>query len=403
MIEIKAADLQAPPSIAALQNKALGIGLVGMAASIAGYLSDPKAATESYLLAFIYWIAFPLGSLGLMMVHHLSGGGWGMPVRRIFEAASRTLPFMALLGVPLLLGMHHLYAWTDAAHVAADPVLVQKQAYLNVPFFIGRYILYFVIWTALAYILSGWSRSQDTSYQPGSERKFRLLSGGGLLLHAIASTFAVIDWMMSLDPHWFSTIFGLLFLIQQALAAIGFVLLLMASMSKTLPMSRIVKAGNIHDYGKFLLAFVMIWAYFSFSQYLIIWAGNLPEEIPWYINRFRGGWQYVALLLVIGHFALPFMLLLSRDLKRNSGTLAKIAVAVIVMRFVDILWMLAPAFAHGADPAAEHHFPIHWMDVAIPAGLFGLWLFLFVRQLRSRALLPLNDPFFKEAFVHEAH
>ena len=242
MIELKAADLQAPPSIAALQNKALGIGLVGIAASIAGYLADPRAATESYLLAFIYWIAFPLGSLGLMMVHHLSGGGWGMPVRRIFEASARTLPFMALLGIPILLGMHHIYEWTDAAHVAADPILLQKQPYLNIPFFVARYVLYFVIWTGLAYTLSGWSRSQDTNYEPGSERKFRLLSGPGILLYAVASTFAVVDWLMSLDPHWFSTIFGLLFLIQQALAAIGFVLLLMASMSKTLPMSRIVRA-----------------------------------------------------------------------------------------------------------------------------------------------------------------
>jgi len=166
MIELKAADLQAPPSIASLQNKALGIGLVGIAASIAGYLSDPRAATESYLLAFIYWIAFPLGSLGLMMVHHLSGGGWGMPVRRIFEAAARTLPFMALLGIPILLGMGHIYEWTDAARVAADPILQQKQPYLNVPFFVARYALYFVIWTGLAYTLSGWSRSLSGS--PGT-------------------------------------------------------------------------------------------------------------------------------------------------------------------------------------------------------------------------------------------
>ena len=191
MIELKAADLQAPPSIAALQNKALGIGLVGIAASIAGYLSDPRAATESYLLAFIYWIAFPLGSLGLMMVHHLSGGGWGMPVRRIFEASARTLPYMAVLGIPILLGMHHIYEWTDTAKVAADPILLQKQPYLNIPFFVARYALYFVIWTGLAYTLSGWSRSQDTNYEPGSERKFRLVSGPGILLYAVASTFAV--------------------------------------------------------------------------------------------------------------------------------------------------------------------------------------------------------------------
>jgi hypothetical protein len=397
MIEIKAADLQAPPSIAALQNKALGIGLVGIAASIAGYLADPKAATESYLLAFIYWIAFPLGSLGLMMVHHLSGGGWGMPVRRIFEASSRTLPFMALLGIPILLGMHHIYEWTDAAHVAADPVLVQKQAYLNVPFFVGRYVLYFVIWTGLAYTLSGWSRSQDTHYEPGSERKFRLLSGPGILLYAVASTFAVVDWMMSLDPHWFSTIFGLLFLIQQALAALGFVLLLLASMSKTLPMSRIVRANDIHDYGKFLLAFVMIWAYFSFSQFLIIWSANLPEEIPWYLDRMSHGWEWFSIMLIVGQFFLPFFLLLSRDLKRTAGRVAIVGGLVLVMRYVDFYWNVMPALNH------ETPMP-HWTNLATVVGVGGIWVALFAWQYRATPVLPVGDPKLPEALSsHGAH
>jgi hypothetical protein len=397
MIELKAADLQAPPSIASLQNKALGIGLVGIAASIAGYLSDPRAATESYLLAFIYWIAFPLGSLGLMMVHHLSGGGWGMPVRRIFEAAARTLPFMALLGIPILLGMGHIYEWTDAARVAADPILQQKQPYLNVPFFVARYALYFVIWTGLAYTLSGWSRSQDTSYEPGSERKFRLLSGPGLLLHAVASTFAVVDWLMSLDPHWFSTIFGLLFLIQQALAAIGFVLLLMASMSKTLPMSRIVRKDDIHDYGKFLLTFVMVWAYFSFSQFLIIWSANLPEEIPWYLDRMSHGWEWFSILLIVGQFFLPFFLLLSRDLKRTAGRVAIVGGLVLVMRYVDFYWNVMPALHH------ETPMP-HWTNLATLVGLGGIWVSLFAAQYKSSPVLPIGDPYLPEALSsHGAH
>ncbi len=397
MIELKAADLQAPPSIASLQNKALGIGLVGIAASIAGYLSDPRAATESYLLAFIYWIAFPLGSLGLMMVHHLSGGGWGMPVRRIFEAAARTLPFMALLGIPILLGMGHIYEWTDAARVAADPILQQKQPYLNVPFFVARYALYFVIWTGLAYTLSGWSRSQDTSYEPGSERKFRLLSGPGLLLHAVASTFAVVDWLMSLDPHWFSTIFGLLFLIQQALAAMGFVLLLMASMSKTLPMSRIVRKDDIHDYGKFLLTFVMVWAYFSFSQFLIIWSANLPEEIPWYLDRMSHGWEWFSILLIVGQFFLPFFLLLSRDLKRTAGRVAIVGGLVLVMRYVDFYWNVMPALHH------ETPMP-HWTNLATLVGLGGIWVSLFAAQYKASPVLPIGDPYLPEALSsHGAH
>jgi hypothetical protein len=397
MTEIKAADLQAPPSIVSLQHKALGIGLVGIAASIAGYLADPRAATESYLLAFIYWIAFPLGSLGLMMVHHLSGGGWGMPVRRIFEAASRTLPFMALLGIPLLLGMHHIYEWTDAAKVAADPILRQKEPYLNVPFFMARYALYFVIWTALAYILSGWSRTQDTSYEPGSERKFRLVSGPGLLIHAVASTFAVVDWLMSLDPHWFSTIFGLLFLCQQGLAALGFVLLLMASLSKTAPLRGIVRTDNIHDYGKLMLAFVMIWAYFSFSQFLIIWSANLPEEIPWYLERMRGGWEWFSILLLVGQFFLPFSLLLSRDLKRTAGRVAIVAGLVLVMRYVDFYWNVMPALHH------ETPMP-HWTNLVTLVGLGGVWVSLFAWQYKASPVLPVGDPYLPEALSrHGAH
>jgi hypothetical protein len=397
MIELKAADLQAPPSITGLQHKALGIGLVGLAASIAGYLSDPKATTESYLLAFIYWIAFPLGSLGLMMVHHLSGGGWGMPVRRIFEAASRTLPYMAVLGLPVLLGMGHLYEWTDTAKVAADPILRQKEPYLNVPFFLVRYALYFVVWTTLAYLLSGWSRAQDTGYEPGSERKFRLLSGPGILLHGVASTFFVVDLMMSLDPHWFSTIYGLLFLIQQALAAIGFVLLLMATLSKTAPLSRYVKAENIHDYGKFLLTFVMVWAYFSFSQFLIIWSANLPEEIPWYLERMRHGWEWFSVMLLVGQFFLPFFLLLSRDLKRTAGRVAIVAILVLVMRYVDFYWNVMPALNH------ETPMP-HWTNLTTVVGLGGVWVALFAWQYKASPVLPIGDPYLPEALSsHGAH
>ena len=396
MSDLKAADLQAPPAIASLQTKALGIGLVGVAASIAGYIADPVAFTGSYLLAFVYWISIPLGSLAFLMIHHLSGGGWGMPARRIFEAAARTLPFMAILGLPVLLGMHHIYSWTDAAKVAADPILQMKAPYLNIPFFLARYVFYFLIWTGLSYTLSGWSRTQDTSYEPGSERKFRLLSGPGILIHAIISTFAAVDWMMSLDPHWFSTIFGLLFLSQQGLASLGFLLLVMARLSKTAPLSRHVKPENIHDYGKLLLAFVMIWAYFSFSQFLIIWSANLPEEVPWYLHRLHGGWQAVALGLIVFHFALPFLLLLSRDLKTHARRLAIVAALILAARFLDLLWLIAPNF-----PEGQHGVHVSWMDFAAPVAIGGLWMAGFVWQLKQRPLLPLHDPLLAEVLEHQ--
>lgn len=397
MTEYTAAELQAPPQIERLQRSALLIAGAGVVATAIAYLVDPVQAARSYLLAFVYTMAFPLGSLGLLMVHHLSGGGWGMPIRRIFEASSRTLPFMALLGLPILLGLHSIYEWTHADVVAADPILSAKQPYLNTPFFVARYAIYFLVWTGLAYTLSGWSHAQDASYTPGSERKFRLLSGPGILVHGVASTFAAVDWMMSLDPHWFSTIFGLLFLDQQAMAAIAFVLLMLASLSRRGPLASVIKPVNVHDCGKLLLAFVMIWAYFSFSQFLIIWSANLPEEIPWYIERLSHGWQWVGLVLLVGQFFVPFFLLLSRDLKRNARRVAFVAAFVLVMRYVDFYYNVMPA--QGRESPM-----VHWMDLATVAAVGGAWLFLFAWQYRARPLLPVGDPYLREALAsHGAH
>jgi hypothetical protein len=272
-----------------------------------------------------------------------------------------------------------------------------KAPYLNAGFFLARYAFYFLIWTGLAYTLSGWSRAQDSSYEPGSERKFRLVSGPGLLVHAFLSTFAAVDWMMSLDPHWFSTIFGLLFLNQQGLAALGFLLLLMARLSKTSPLSRHVKADNIHDYGKLLLAFVMIWAYFSFSQFLIIWSANLPEEIPWFLARMSNGWEWFSILLIVGQFFLPFFLLLSRDLKRTVGRVAIVAFLVLVMRYIDFYWNIMPALGH------ETPMP-HWTNLATLVGVGGIWVSLFAWQYQASPVLPIGDPYLPEALSsHGAH
>ena len=201
---------------------------------------------------------------------------------------------------------------------------------------------------------------------------------------------------MSLDPHWFSTIFGLMFTAGFGLSAFALTILVLAIVGSEGALAGRLKPRHFHDLGKLLLAFTMLWAYLNFSQFLIIWSGNLPEEIPWYIERMRGGWGYVALALVFGHFGLPFVLLLSQDLKKKSGMLAAVAIFILAMRLVDIIWLVAPNFGH-------HGFPIHWMDIAIPAGLVGVWLFVFTRNLRSHALMPLNDPYFKEAFAHDAH
>ena len=248
------------------------------------------------------------------------------------------------------------------------------------------------------FFLNRWSAEQDQgrATTPADSVRFRKVSAPGLLFLVITVTFASVDWVMSLDPEWFSTIFGLLTIAGWGLTSLALTVVVLAMVDGSKAVDGVLKPRHFHDLGKLLLAFTMLWAYLSFSQFLIIWAGNLPEEIPWYVRRTTGSWGFVAIALVVGHFVLPFCLLLSQDLKKRSGLLAKVAMFIIVMRLVDLIWLVAPEFSQGG-------FPFHWMDVAVPAGLLGVWLFLFARNLRSRALLPVNDPYFREAFAHEAH
>jgi hypothetical protein len=395
------------PGLARLQQRALVVGLAGLALAVVGAFLDLDQFFRSWLIGFLFCLGLSLGSLGLLMLQHISGGQWGLVGRRVFEASSRTLPLVALAFVPILFGMRPLFLWARPEAVAADRILQLKAPYLNVPFFTVRAVVYFAFWLACMYLLNKWSAEQDrgeTAVTPQDTVRFRKVSAPGLLFLVLTVTGASVDWIMSLDPHWYSTVLGLLVVVGQGLSALALTIAVLAIVDRSGALAGRLTPRHFHDLGKLMLAFVMLWAYLSFSQFLIIWSGNLPEEIPWYIVRTSGGWGAVALLLVIGHFALPFLLLLSRDLKRHSGLLAKVALAVIVMRLIDLVWLVSPAFAHGAGEAhAGFSFPIHWMDVVVPAGLIGVWLFLFARHLRSRSLLPLNDPFFKETFAHESH
>jgi hypothetical protein len=394
------------PELASLQQRALVAGAIGLLAGIAGaVLVSYDQFLRSWLIGFWFVLSLSLGSLGLLMLQHMTGGQWGLMGRRIWEAGARNVIFTALLFIPILLGIHRLFEWSHEEVVANDPIIAAKAPYLNVEFFVIRAIVYFVVWIGVSWILTRWSDAQargEVATVPGDTVRFRTVSAPGLLAFVLTMSFASVDWMMSLEPHWFSTIYGLTTVASQGLAALAFAIAVLAMTQNVRPIATYVKPVHFHDLGKLLLAFVMLWAYLNFSQFLIIWSGNLPEEIPWYIARFRGWWGYLAILLVVGHFALPFMLLLSRDLKRDSSMLAKVAIAVLVMRLADLIWLIAPAFSHGAEGDAAH-FPLHWMDIAVPVGLIGLWVALFARNLRGRTLLPLNDPYFREKFVHEAH
>lgn len=341
---------------------------------------------RSYLIAYLFWLGIALGCLPLLMLHHLVGGTWGFVIRRILEAGTRTLPLMALLFVPILIGTHSLYEWSHADVVARDAILQAKRAYLNVPFFIARAFIYFSAWIAWGYFLNKWSAEQDQTGNPALVRRFQLLSAPGIVMYGLTITFASIDWGMSLEPHWFSTIYGMLFMVGQSLAALAFVIPVAARLSDSEPLSGFLKADIFQDLGNLLMAFVMLWAYISFSQFLIIWAGNLPEEIPWYLHRGTHGWQYVAAFLALFHFAIPFMVLLARGNKRKKRIIAGIAAAILVMRWVDVYWLIAPSF----DRAAR----IHLFDLLAVVLIGWIWYSTFLTQLRKRALLPLHDPNF---------
>jgi len=368
-----------------VQSLALIVGGIGIAASALGAFVSTEQFLRSYLVAYLYWFGIGMGAMSILMIYHISGGAWGAVIRRPLESATRTLPLMAVLFLPVAFGVGSLYEWADPHHLEHDAVLQHKAVYLNVPFFLARAAFYFVVWLLFVTFLNRWSMEQDRTASPRATFKLEQLSRGGLVAVGLTMTFAAIDWVMSLEPHWFSTIYGVLVLGGQVLTAMAFMIAVTASLAKEGPMSRVIGKDQFHDLGKFLLAFVMVWAYFSFSQFLIIWSANLPEEIPWYLKRFRGGWEYVGIAIVVFHFVLPFVVLLSREMKRNYGRLMVVALAVLVARGIDLFWLVTPAFHPG-------QFVIHWLDVATIAGVGGIWVWYFVSQLAGRPLLAVHDP-----------
>ena len=378
------------PELAGYQRQLLIAGGVGGAVSLIGLLSNPAQFFQSYLMAYMFVLGATLGCLALGMIHQLSGGAWGVVTRRLIGAASRVLPVLTLLFLPIAFGIGHLYEWSHTDIVAADVILRGKRVYLNTPFFLARAAVYFLAWNALTYFLNKWSLEQDRNPDPRIARRMQRLSGGGLLVYALTVTFASFDWLMSLDPHWYSTIYGVLIMGGQGLTALAFLIIALAWLSRRQPLDAIVVPGHFHDLANLMLAFVMLWAYFSFSQYLIIWSGNLPEEITWYVNRQRDGWRFVGPGLIVFHFAVPFLLLLFRSVKRASTTVWKVAIGILVAKLVDLFWLIAPHFH-------PDRLAVSWMDVVLPLSLVALWLGCFIWQLRGRAILPVHDPQFEEA------
>lgn len=377
------------PLLRQLQWRALLVGVVGSGLGLLGAVLNLEHFFRAYLLAYLFWSGLALGCLAILMLHHLVHGTWGAVIQRVLEAATRTLPLLVALGVPLVFGMEHLYEWSHPEAVAHDALLQHKSPYLNVPFFTQRAVAYFVIWLALAYGLNRWGRQLDTAHDEDTamilRRRLQLLSGPGLVLYVLTVSFAAIDWVMSLEPHWYSTIYGIMLLVGQILVAMAFAIVVIACLAGTEPLSTVLVPGHWHDLGNLLLAFVMFWAYIAFSQFLIIWSGNLAEEIPWYVHRTHGGWQWPAMGLIVFHFALPFVVLLSRVTKRTPTLLNRVAAAMIVMHLLDVFWLVMPAFR-------PSHLTIHWLDLVMPVAMGGIWIVVFIWHLRRRPLLPLRSP-----------
>ena len=386
-----------PPNLSRVQTRALIVGVVGFVVFLVSAFFDRKQFFQAYIVGFTFWSGIAVGSLALLMLQHLTGGGWGLVIRRILEASTRTLPLVVLLFIPIIIGAHSLYEWTDPAVLEANKVVRGKTPYLNLQFFTIRAAVFFGVWLILAFFLNKWSLEQDRTGDRAYAKNMRVLSGPGMVLLIFSVTFAAIDWFMSLEPEWSSTIYGFIFVASWSLSALAFTIAVIANLAKSEPMNRIVAALHFHDLGKLLLALVMLWAYFAFSQFLIIWSGNLPEEIHWYMTRMHGAWGVIIITVAILHFGAPFLFLLSRSLKRNPSKLVIVAGLVLVMRVIDLWWMLIPAFTH-------EHFPVRTilLYVVSPIAIGGLWIAFFTYQLGKRALIPINDPQF-ESVMEQQH
>jgi hypothetical protein len=386
-------DLTTPPIIKTIQQRSLAIG--GVASLVALYIAftNPAVFFRGYLVSYMDWLGVALGSMAIVMVRHMTGGGWGTVIRRVLGASMRTMPLLIVLFIPLALPstVRLLYPWAMPLDSIADPAIREhlakhqfiQQDYLNYRGFMIRAIVYFAIWFLLQYFLSRFSFEHDNPPFADRSARFKIVSAPGIILYTVTISFAAIDWVMSLNPSWVSTIYGLIIVAGQLLAGLCFAIVVERILFKYRPMSELLQPSFVHDHGKFLLTFIMVWAYFSFSQWLIIWAGNLPEEITWYYRRLHGGWQYVGLFLVIFHFFVPFFILLSRPFKRDITRLVWLASWMLVAHYVDLLWHIEASFSEA--------FTITLADLVIPFAMGGIWIAFFCRNLSSRPLVPAYD------------
>ena len=402
----KKLDFSAPPIVKTIGQRALIVGVVFSLGAIALAFTRPEEFYRGYLLGYMDWLGIALGSMAIVMIRHLTGGGWGTVIRRILGAAMRTLPVLAVLFIPIIIAVlqHQMYPWLKPLDAITEPHIREhlhkhefvKSADLNSTGFIIRAIIYIAIWNLLSFLLSLWSKQTDKQNAPDNTDKFKAVAGPGLILYGFTISFAAIDWIMSLDPSWISTIYGLIILIGEVLAAMCFAIVVERILVDYQPMSVMLRPDFVHDHGKWTLAFIMVWAYFNFSQWLIIWAGNLPTEITFYLKRINHGWGWVAVFLALFHFVVPFVILLSRPFKMNIRKLVWLAVWLLCMRYLDLFWNIEPNFST--------NFSVTVADIVVPIAIGSIWIFFFCRNLAALPLLPAYDVSANDVFdPHSTH
>ncbi|MEP6903765.1 MAG: hypothetical protein ABJA66_18725 [Actinomycetota bacterium] len=401
---LNASDYQAPAEFSRWRGLAIGVGGICAVIILAVAVIFPEqreTALRAWLLGFMFSCGLGIGGLGILMLQYLTGGAWGIVIRRIAEACSRTVIVLAILFIPLAVGVYFssIYQWT---HLPNDVVIQHRGWYLTSGGWIIRAYVYFLIWYVMQRLLNDWSLKQDQSNSYEESAKYlgtaTGFSGPAMVVYALVVSFAAIDWTMTLDPHWYSTIWGLLYVVGWALSCFSFAVVILAYLSDKAPMNRILGKRHFHDIGKLMLALVMVWAYFNFSQFLIIWSGNLPEETVWFLARMTNGWGWIGLILILFHFAFPYLVLLSRDVKRNAKYLAMMAIFILVLRITDVFYHIAPSpTVLGQEP----HFNGFWLLYLLgPVAVGGIWLSFFFKELAQRPLVPIHDPFMENAIEH---
>ncbi|MEM7738026.1 MAG: hypothetical protein AAF267_19795 [Deinococcota bacterium] len=372
------------PSLDKFQMVSLIVGVGGLGFCLVGAIFGLEQFFQSYLYGFIFWLGIALGCLILLLLQNIAGGPWGPMIRRPLEAGVTLIPIMGLFFIPILAGMGYLYEWTNPDVIAANEIIASKTAYLNVPFFIVRALIYFAIWIGISYLLVQWSEQQDNTNDPKVAEKMRNFSAPGLISFILTMTFAAFDWGMSLTPEWFSGMYGVIFMIGQAISAVAFMIIIMTLFGHFEPLASVANPKRIQDLGNFLMAFTMFWAYVSASQLIIIWSNNVVETNSWYVLRLNGFWGWIGAALLLFHFASPFLILFSRWVKQKVRALVIIACWMLFMRLVDIFWLIVPTY--------ERNIPFSLLDAAVLVGIGGVWLSIFVSRLKNKPLLPLHDP-----------